>query len=459
MNEHLRKKQISPFLIVVISFLLVIFLGSLILASPIARVEGVWGSYLDALFVAFSSTCVTGLNPFGTGIASQYNFIGQLTILISIQIGGLGFMTFLAFLLTLFKNKLQFKDRLMLSKAVGSSSMSDLAVFVRKIVVITFSFELIGGLLLLPVFLQVRDLETSIWYAIFHSISAYCNAGVDLFGSTSLILGYGNLISELPAWAYNYLCAVIMVLVLLGGISFLVIIDIFRIPKFKQWRAFTKIVLVTSAILTLGGAVFFIFSDGLKSVNRMSVFQAFFQSVNLRTAGFTTYDQSNLSPAGLTVSSFLMFVGGSPLSTAGGIKTTTLFMIVIAMLSYFRSKKIVAFKRYYPNNMVIKAMSLTFLGIAIIGFSYLLLSVFERHNTNITNQIDLIYLTFSTFSTSGLANDITTSLSSGSKIILMVLMFVGRIGPITFMQVFQIGINEAKENPHIHYVEEDFLIG
>lgn len=459
MKELRKSKRVSPFLLVIISFVVIILLASLFLVSPLARNEGTWGNYIDALFMSTSATCVSGLIPFTNGIVGEYNLFGQIIILICIQLGGLGFMTILAFIITLFKNKLKFKDRYVFSQAVGSSSMSDLVFFVRKIIVISFSFELIGTLVLLPVFLQVRDFQTSLWYSLFHAVSAYNNAGMDIFGTSSLILGHGNLIAELPLWAYNYLCIAIMVLVVLGGISFLVVADIFTFKKPGQWRVFTKIVLMMTVILLVGGTGFLMLSEGIKSTNPMSFLQALFQSVSLRTAGFTTYDQSQLSPAGFVLSIVFMLIGGSPLSTAGGIKITTLFMIVLAMASYFRGRKIVAFKRYFSNNMVIKAMSLAFLGVIIVIVGYLFVAGFESSNPNITGQEDIVYEVFSAFGTVGMTRGITTSLSEGSKLTLMVLMLIGRVGPITFMQMFQTGINDAKSSSHFQYVEEDFLIG
>ncbi|MDR0934853.1 MAG: hypothetical protein LBM03_00925 [Erysipelotrichaceae bacterium] len=459
MKEIKKPIRISPFLLVIISFLIVIFLASLILVSPIARNEGTWGTYIDSLFSAVTATCVTGLVSLQNGIAGEFNFIGQLVILICMQIGGLGFMTILAFTITLFRNKLKFKDRLLFSQAVGSNSMSELVIFVRKIILISLTFELIGAIVLLPVFLEVTDIQTSIWYSIFHSISAYNNAGIDLFGTTSLILGNANIISSLPVWAYNYLCITIMFLIVFGGISFLTVIDIFHFRKPSQWRVFTKIVLLVTCVLVFGGAIFFFISEGFKGENSMNILQAFFQSITLRTAGFVTYNQANLSPAGFVVSCLLMFIGGSPLSTAGGVKTTTAFLIILAMFSYFRSRKIVAFKRYYSNNMVIKAMSLVFLGIIIIVVSFLAVAGFESANPVINREEDIIFEVFSAFGTVGVTTGITTSLGIGSKIVLMLLMLVGRIGPITFMQMFQNGINDVKEDGHFHYVEEDFLIG
>ncbi len=459
MKTNKKNIGVSPFLLVILSFLLVIFLGAFLLTTPLASSNGQWSNFVDALFTAVSATCVTGLSVYRNGIAGDLTVFGQIVVLICIQIGGLGFMTILAFIITLFRHKLQFKDRYLLSQAVGSASMSDLVIFVRKIILISFSFEIIGTALLLPVFLQVTDVQHSLWFSVFHSVSAYNNAGFDVFGTVSLVLGNSGIISSLPQWAYIYLCITTMLLIVLGGISFLTVIDVFHFRKPSQWRAFTKIVLLTTFILIFGGAALFMLTEGTKATNRMDVLQAFFQSITLRTAGFATYDQANLSVAGKVISCILMFIGGSPLSTAGGVKTTTFFMIILAMTAYFRGRKIVAFKRYYSNGMVIKAMSLVFTAIFIILGAYLIVSGFESNNPMLDDERQsLIYEVFSAFGTVGVSTGITPYLSVGSKITLCVLMFIGRLGPISFMQIFQRNL-DVKEKYHFQYVEEDFLIG
>ena len=254
-----------------------------------------------------------------------------------------------------------------------------------------------------------------------------------------------------------------MLLIIAGGISFLVIIDVFSFKRFRQYRVFSKIVLVTTATLLILGAIGFILSE--VTTGGMTVFDALFQSVTLRTAGFATYNQDNITMVGKVISCLLMFIGGSPLSTAGGIKTTTMFMIVLAMFCYFRGKQVTAFKRRYSSNMIVKALSLFFLGLlaALIGF--VLLSSFERGNALIGNpnfQTDdpasLIYEVFSAFGTVGVSVGITPLLSVGSKIVLCFLMFLGRLGPITFLQIFQANMDK-KQKLHYQYVEEDFLIG
>ena len=464
-NHQRRKKwQLNPYVLVILSFILVILIGSFLLCLPAAQTSGQWGNYMDSLFHAVSATCVTGLSTYNDGIGNTLTFFGQLVMLIMIEIGGLGFVTVLTFFVTLFKAKLQFKNRYLLSQMVGSTNFADVVKFVRKLILISAIAVVTGTLIGLPVFLTAfpNDPFKAIWNSFFTATSAFNNAGFDLFGATSLIRGVGNpFIDSLPKWAYYYLCTYVMVLIVTGGISFLVIIDLFGFRKHRQWRAFTKIVLSTTGVLLAAGWGIFLLTDGLKA-GGMDTFETLFQSVTLRTAGFATYNQDNISLTGKIISCFLMFVGGSPLSTAGGIKTTTIFMIGLAMFSYFRGKPVTAFKRTYSTNMIVKAMSLVFIGITALLVGFAFVSAFEVNNldgvTKTEKSIAIVYEIFSAFGTVGVSTGITPSITLGSKIVLCLLMFIGRLGPMTFLNIFQTNMDKKQSN-HYEYVEEDFLIG
>ena len=472
-----KGKGLNPYVLVILSFVIVILIGSLLLTTPLAQSDGAWAfnhvradgervTYMDCLFSAVSATCVTGLCTFKNGIGNTLSLFGQIVMLVMIQIGGLGFITVLTFFITLFQSKLQFKDRYLISQMVGSTNFADVVKFVRKLILISISFVIGGTILGLPVFYQLphKNFGEVVWNSLFTSASAFNNAGFDLFGGTSLIKGMDNaIIDNMPNWAYYYMCTYIMFLIICGGISFLVIIDVFAFKKHRQWRAFTKIVLSTTGVLLGAGWIIFIITE-CTHTGGMDVFQALFQSVTLRTAGFATYNQDNISLVGKAISCILMFVGGSPLSTAGGIKTTTAFMIFLAMFSYFRGHQVTAFKRTYSTNMIVKAMSLVFIGLFIVLFGYLLIVAFEQNNTNLLDGISseknttLIYETFSAFGTVGVSTGITPNITIGSKIVICFLMFLGRLGPITFLQIFQANMDK-KVSLHYQYVEEDFLIG
>lgn len=465
-EQKAKKKlwQLNPYVLVILSFIVVIFIGSVLLIMPFSQKNGQWGNYVDALFSAVSATCVTGLCTYFEGIGNQLTFVGQLIMLIMIQIGGLGFVTVLTFFITLFSGKLQFRNRYLLSQMVGSTNFADVVKFVRRLIIISLIFESAGTIVGLPVYFAMYPGQPlqAIWASVFTSVSAFNNAGFDIFGATSLVREGNALLMNLPDWAYYYMNIYIIILIISGGISFVVIIDIATSKGMRKWRAFTKIVLTTTATLLIVGWLAFVFSEVLFKSDGMNVFEAFFQSVTLRTAGFATYNQDDMSIVGKVFGCLLMFIGGSPLSTAGGIKTTTAFMIALAMFSYFRGRPVIAFKRRYSANMIVKAMSLVFLGIFGVLVGILSLTGFEANNATLITKTDrplaIIYEVFSAFGTVGVSTGITPYLSVGSKIVLCFLMFMGRLGPMTFLQIFQANMDK-KQDLHYEYVEEDFLIG
>ena len=456
-----QKKRVNPYLLVILSFVLIIFVGAVLLMFPFSRTANNFGNFLDCLFLATSATCVTGLNSFSQGIGQELTFVGQLVVMTMIQVGGLGFITLLTFFITLFSRKLQFKDRLFISMMVNSEEAADVVFFVRKIILISASFETLGFVLGLPVFLtNCNNIPEGLWYSLFTSISAYNNAGFDLFGSTSLIRGVGNaFIDGLPTWAYYYLCSYIMLLIIAGGISFLVVIDIFAKRKIRQLRVFTKISLMMTVVLLTVGFLIFLVSEGLSSP-----FNAFFQSVTCRTAGFATVDQDSLSVLGKLFSCFLMFFGGNPLGTAGGVKTTTLYIIVLAMICYLTGRKVTSFHRRYSNGVIVKAMSLVLLAVATVFLSFIMIYSFESSlDMEAIGLISpkasaLIFETFSAFGTVGVSTGVTPYLSIGSKIVIIVLMFIGRLGPFTFFQLLGSKMRFEDQSKY-RFVEEDFLIG
>ena len=485
MEKANKKKSLNPYVLVIISFIGVILIGSFLLTMPWANRWGQWLfyyqvpttettngqtlTYLDCLFTAVSATCVTGLNTYANPVAATLTVPGQIVLAAMIQIGGLGFITILTFVITLFRSKLEFKNRYFIAQMVNSTNFADVVKFVRKLILISILCELAGTLLGLPVFFQLFPGQPllAVWNSIFHSISAFNNAGFDLLANS--LQGGATTINgvSVTGGLYVYLCVYTMVLIIVGGISFLVILEVFSFKKKpSQYRPFTKIVLFTTATLLLAGFLMFVLTECFKGTNSMTVLDALFQSVTCRTAGFYTYNQDNLSIAGKVMSCLLMFIGGSPISTAGGIKTTTIYMIVLAVVSYFSGRRPTSFKRSYSANMVVRAMSLLFAVLIIVVLGYVLVSVFglaapynyEELGLNSSFSMAAAYVVFSAMGTVGLPTGMEAYLSVGSKIVLCFVMFLGRIGPITVLQIFQ--ANMDKENKlHYEYVEEDFLIG
>lgn len=460
MSKVEKKKTISPYLLVIISFLVVILIGSLLLTLPISHSDGEWGKFIDSFFVSTSATCVTGLNTYKEGLAGELTFFGQAIVLVMIQIGGLGFITIFAFIISIFQRRLKFKDRLFLSQAVNSTTVSQVSRFVGRVILIVLIAEVVGFLAGLPVFLTLDgnfSISQRIWMSAFTSVSAFNNAGFDIFGKYSLMrIAENSIIYNMPDWAYYYMLSYIMVLIILGGISFVAIIEIFfNKRKPRQWSSFTRIVLLSTGVLLVLGTGVFMLSDVISG--NISPFDALFQSVTTRTAGFANVDQANLSSVAKTMSCLLMFIGGSPIGTAGGIKTTTIFMIIISFIRFVQGKNIVAFKRQYNRLSVIKAMSIVFLAVLIIIVSFMLIISLDGYQDGVDAE-STFFEVFSAFGTTGLTTGITPQLSVGSKIVLCILMFFGRLGPITMFQIFQ-GNMEKEESRHFKYIETNVIIG
>ena len=458
-NKNKNKKGASPYLIVLLSFVGVIILGSILLTLPFSHKDGQWGNYMDSLFIATSATCVTGLSTYAKGIGGELTFVGQLVVLVMIQIGGLGFITIFTFFVSLFQRKLQFKDRLFLSQAVNSNTIAGVSKFVKHVIFIVITIVLMGFLLGLPVFLQVPEYTPleAVWASLFTSVSAFNNAGFDIFGAYSLLRVAENpIIYNLPEWAYYYLCSYIMVLIILGGISFITIIDIVILRKKpRQWNGFVKIVLLTTGILLVSGFVVFALTDCIQGT--ITPFDALFESVTLRTAGFANFDQNNLSVAGKSLSCLFMFIGGSPISTAGGIKTTTIFIIILCLVRFLQGKSITAFKREYTRSSILKAMSLVFLSLLTVIIGFVIVRSIENGKELATSE-NVMFEIFSAFGTVGVTAGLTPGLEVGSKIVIIILMFFGRLGPITLFQLFQTNTS-SEENIHFKRVEADVIIG
>ncbi len=428
------------------------------MTCPFCRIDGNWGSFMKDFFIACSSTCVTGLSVYGEGIVNVYNLGGQIVMLVMIQIGGLSFITLLTFVVTLFTRRISMRNRLFLSQAVSATSLGDMTRFVRNVVIITFSIEFIGAVLLLPVFIGAYDdIGDAIWTSIFQSVSTFCNAGFDILGSTSYVREGNEILSSLADWQYYYMQAVTMILVIFGGISFLVIMDIFSPKKNRRNKVLNKVVLSTTLVLLVGGTGLLCLTEIAFGDNDATFMQCLFQSVTCRTAGFSTMDQSQLSTGGKVISCILMFIGGSPTSTAGGIKTTTIFVIIYSIYRTLRGKQFVAFNRRFSYRSTARAMSLVVIGGILILVGYICIVEFEAHNEMVSSG-DAIYEVFSAFGTVGLSSGITPYLTTGSEIVLCVLMLFGRIGPVTFFQIFNRDLDK-EEHLHYEYVEEDILIG
>lgn len=408
--------------ILALGFAIVILVGTFLLLLPISSNHT---DFLDALFTATSATCVTGLVVYDT--ATHWTLFGQIVILILIQIGGLGFITIGVFLATYLKKKISLRQRGLIEESVSSLKLAGGVKLVKHIIKGTFLFERIGAVILSLVFIEDFGLLKGIYLGIFHSVSAFCNAGFDLLG---IIEPYGSL----TPYASNIVVNItIMILIIIGGLGFVVWQDLYEKKlHFRNYLLQTKIVLITSFIFIFGGAfLFYIFEyqHALASLSsEEAILASFFQSITCRTAGFNTIDVSHLKPATSLLMMLMMFVGGSPGSTAGGIKTTTFAVLIIFVYSTMTNKSEAnAFNRRFDSKTIKKACS-----VFLINFIFIIISSFIIFNDqpHLPMQ-DTFFEIFSALGTVGISTGITRVLSMTSKITIILLMYCGRVGSLT----------------------------
>lgn len=430
---------------VLFGFAIIIIAGSIILSLPLMTQDR-YISYIDALFTSTSAICVTGLVVQDTG--AYFSEFGKIIILLFIQIGGLGIMTIGSIFGLMLGRKIQLRDKFYLHSSFGSKHPFSAGKFFMLIAGITFSIEFIGFIVISIVlyFKYSHTLPGAMSSGLFHAISAFNNAGFSLY-SNSL----ANFAGDIP------LNLIFMILIFLGGIGFPVISEIITYRRVRQFSLHAKIVLYTSAFLILAGAVIFFlmeFNNPLSIGDRpiySKIFISFFQSVSTRTAGFNTTGVSALNPSTLFFMSMLMFIGASPGGTGGGIKTTTFVTVTAAGLSSIRGRNGVnLFKRRLPDSAIYRALTLTITAIAIIILSTIGLLIFEKCSFK-----DALFEAISAFGTVGLSTGITGSLSLPSKIILILSMFIGRIGIITLSMAIAIRSSIHK----ISYPEDTITIG
>ncbi len=436
----------NPPVSLMLSFLFVILIGTVLLMLPVASVRKEVTPIVDALFTATSATCVTGLTVYDVG--SYFSRFGQMVILILIQIGGLGIMTVsTAFALLLGRN-IDLKLKNVMSQVVGGTNRVNVLHLLKNIVIVTVSLELIGALILLAKFLKGNTLSHAIYLSVFHSVSAFCNAGFSVFPDNMARFGSSAIVS-----------LTIPTLIILGGLGFTTIIDLlryfFKKDRVNSLNLHTKIVLVTTTVLILGGMLSFLTMEYQITMKGFTAPQrflsSFFQSVTLRTAGFSSLNFGAMSKASIFVSMILMFIGASPGSTGGGIKTTTFAVLGLTMVSLLKGRKdISVFGRRIPSDNFREAAGLVFLSAAILFFAVLALLVVEPFSLD-----KLLFEAVSAFGTVGLSMGITPQLSSLGRILITFLMYVGRIGPLTLIYAFAVGSKKT----NIKFAEETIAIG
>ncbi|QGG57538.1 TrkH family potassium uptake protein [Paenibacillus sp. FSL W8-1187] len=412
----------SPPRILIAGFAFIIALGSLLLMQPFATADGLGTRWIDALFTATSATCVTGLVVVDTG--THYSLAGQLIILVMIQIGGLGFMTMATLFALVLRKRISLKERLLLQEAMNQGSMEGIVRLIRRVLLYSLVIEGCGALLYALRFLSDMPPGQAVYYGIFHAVSMFNNAGFDIMGNYS----------SMTAYVADPLVNLVTVsLVILGGLGFIVLSDLVDFRRHRRLTLHSKVVLLTSGgLVALGTAVIFLFEYG--NAGTMGpldlggkLLASLFQSVATRTAGPNSVDIGALTQASLFFMILLMFIGASPGSTGGGIKTTTFMTLAAAMWAMLRGKEdIVLFRYRLAKERILKALTITMLSIAIVLASTMVLCTLEDRDF-----LRILFETVSAFGTVGLSTGITPGLQDVSKLVISFVMFAGRLGPLT----------------------------
>jgi trk system potassium uptake protein TrkH len=430
-------KKMQPGRKLIIGFATIIFIGAILLYLPISHFDGQTISLVDSFFISFSAVCVTGLSTIDIG--GTLSIFGSVVLATLIQLGGIGFASFALFFLMLVRTDLSFSNTQLAREALNSLPGFDIRSLVKTVIVTSLSCEIIGTGLSYLVFRHDYSTYHAFGISVFHAISSFNNAGFDLLGDFKGLVPYqSNVLLNLTT----------SILIIVGGLGFFVIHDFTRarLSKNKKLKFHTKIVLSVSAVLIFLGTIGFYAAER----GQITLLQAFFQSVTARTAGFNTMDISQMKNASIVIMIVLMFIGASPGSTGGGIKTTTLFTIFLTIFKIPTHHPVQAFYRKISDESILKAFIVATFAILVILFGTGI--IFSIEGSKFTFE-QVLFECVSAFATVGLSMGVTTQLSISSKFIIMALMFIGRLGPLT------IAYSWRRNSKNIQYVEENILIG
>lgn len=448
MKKRVRKR-LSPVQLIAAGFFILILFGGSLLTLPFFSRSGESTNFIDALFTATSAVCVTGLTTLNT--AEHWNSAGQFLIMTLIEIGGLGFMMIPILFFAIAKKKISFSMRIVLKEALNLEEMSGvikLMIYILKFAVV---IQVIGAVALSVVFIPEFGWAKGIWFSIFHAVSSFCNAGFDLLGD-SLLADQTNV----------YLIMVVSALIIAGGLGFIVWRDILSYHRVKKITLHSKVALSVTALLLIGGFILFLITErnGLtlvKGTFTERLANTFFMSVTPRTAGYYSIDYLQMSHAGLILTMFLMYIGGTSGSTAGGLKTTTLGILLIQMHAMFKGKtRAEAFGRTIRQAAVLRALTLFFVTLSLCVVAIMVLSVTETIPK--TSGIEYIaFEVFSAFGTVGLTMGLTQDLTLIGKLVIISLMYIGRVGIMTVVFSLLVKANRAEAN--YKYPEESIMLG
>lgn len=438
----------TPARVLVFGFALVILLGAFLLTLPIATVDGQGLRFLNAYFTSTSAVCVTGLVVVDTG--TTFTVFGQVVILTLIQIGGLGFMTFATLFAIILGRRVTLRERLLLQEALNQVSLEGVVRLAKYVIQVTLFIEAIGAVILAIRWSFDMSWGKALYFGIFHAVSAFNNAGFDLFGGFNSLTRYvGDPVVNLT----------IMLLIIIGGLGFTVLSDLYS-HKGKKMMLHTKMVLSVTGVLILAGALLvfvleFTNPKTLGSLDPMAkILASFFQSVTPRTAGYNTLNIGDLRSTTLLIMIVLMFIGASPGSTGGGIKTTTFASVALYVRCVFKGENSVTFKeRSIPKDVIQKAVAVIFLAMILVLTVTGILTITEK-----TDFLTLLFEVTSAFGTVGLTMGLTPQLSAIGKIAIIFTMFSGRVGPLTLVFALSQRRNGLQQN-HIKYPDEKIIIG
>ena len=445
--DFIHKKIIkNPSLVLALSFIVLILTGSILLSLPFASADGKSLNFVDAFFTSTSASCVTGLIVRNT--ATGWSTFGKVVIISLIQIGGLGTMTMVAWVSIFIGKRIGLSERMYIKEQWSAESLTGLIRLMRFATLFTLITEGVGALLLSIRLIPMHGIKKGLAFSVFHSISAFCNAGFDLFGD-SLVSFQGD----------YFVTLIIAALIILGGLGFIVYVDLWHFPKKRRLRQQSKLVLSTTAILLVAGAVLFYFFEATNVDTLASmplsekILASFFQSATFRTAGFNSIDMGKMRDATVFFSFLFMFIGGSPGSTAGGLKTTTFAIVMSSAFSTLKGQEdTILFKRRVQEETVRKAFSLFVIAIALVFVIAAFIMSFEG---GIFQFIDILFETISAFGTVGVTRGITGDLSTYSKLVLSFTMYIGRIGPTTFAM----GLFNDDHKKKYRYAEGKYIVG
>lgn len=446
-----KQKQLTPARTMILSFAGVILLGAFLLCLPISSKSGHFSDFVDCLFTATSATCVTGITVFDT--YNHFNYFGQGVILMLIQVGGLGFLTFVTFFNIMLGKKLGWSTIKNVASDFTDNALARPKRIFGEIVGYTFCIELAGAALLCFAFVPDFGAE-GVYISIFMAVSAFCNAGFDLLTVTEGAVGVSNYIGN------PIVMITLMLLIIIGGLGFIVWQNIRHYNTIKRLYLHTKVVLITSGILILVGAVFFFFSE-FANVNTMhelplgeKILSAFFMSVSSRTAGISCFDIHNITPLSKIFTTVLMFIGAAPASTGGGIKVTTIAILIATVLSVLRGEEEThILKHRLKRDAVFKTLTVTALSLAIVMLSFTGITLCSV-NTDVQAAIfDVV----SGFSTTGFALENWVNMNVPAKLIMVLTMLTGRVGPVTLMLSLMIRTGKSSKNKILP--QGDILVG